>query len=926
MILKEYVNRGFENRKLRKTNSSRNKNTYDTEVCRRQLRMNSCLKKKRDVYLVYSGLYCLLFFFCFEIYLLIYHKSILWKADTFEMHYLQFLWVGRWVRHGLMTGEFPLWNPAFGYGADFLAGGISCLSDPLNWIAVIIPERFAEAGFHLVTFLRLYFCGLTFTWFGLRREQPPYAVLCGSILYTFCAYAYLGLYQSGFLLAMAALPLLIAGTDDLFEKKKSVLYVATFSYCALNSFYLTYMLALLIIAYFFLKFCFQEREERTLLHLARLTSRFLFYSIWAAAIAAVSLVPAALFMSGMSRMNLTAFVPLFYDKGFYSDLYKALITSYNMLGRDCEIGFSVLAVICVIAFLLVEKPGKKKTIVAFVLMTLGLCIPFVGYALNGFGYIANRWVWAYDFVIAWICVRMIPVLKNIEKRTITVVLAICVLYVILAYTAFEANGCFFLVMSIALILTGLLLFFFPRLTERQYQRLIVCLTCITVILPAYFQYSSNHRNYFGDNIPAGQAYDLALKSGGMPLLNQIESSDGTRYNAYGLPVVRNASWLYGVSGVDYYWNIYNSRIDDFHNSLALHTQFYNYSYEGLDRRSELMALLGVNHFFTDVDTDLKEIPAGFEIREAEINSGDRQICSYRPAEDNSLFSLFRNTLSTEEYEKLTPLERQQALLQACVLNTNSAKESEHNLILEEGEVPYRIETESGLTAGNGKIVVSEPNAAAVLSFKPQTDGEFYLYFEDLHFENGTEMDCTVRAEALSGEEVSGDMTQSLQFGNNRHHMYGGKHNWLLNFGRISEPIDAVRLTFRNPGTYSFQSIKIYTRSTTSILENISRLNNGAEQVAFSPDAFSLTVSTPDDAVLFAAIPYGKGWQATDNGEPVEVLCADGAFMAVELKPGTHELVFHYHDTPLTVGLIICVFAVVGYAVFEIRGQKRAGKK
>ena len=41
------------------------------------------LKKKRDVYLVYSGLYCLLFFFCFEIYLLIYHKSILWKADTF---------------------------------------------------------------------------------------------------------------------------------------------------------------------------------------------------------------------------------------------------------------------------------------------------------------------------------------------------------------------------------------------------------------------------------------------------------------------------------------------------------------------------------------------------------------------------------------------------------------------------------------------------------------------------------------------------------------------------------------------------------------------------------------------------------------------------------------------------------------------------
>ena len=33
----------------------------------------------------------------------------------------------------------------------------------------------------------------------MRRNQPSYAVLCGAILYTFCAYAYLGLIQSGLL-------------------------------------------------------------------------------------------------------------------------------------------------------------------------------------------------------------------------------------------------------------------------------------------------------------------------------------------------------------------------------------------------------------------------------------------------------------------------------------------------------------------------------------------------------------------------------------------------------------------------------------------------------------------------------------------------------------------------------------------------------
>lgn len=887
--------------------------------------MNDILKEKKIVYLVYTGLFCLLFFFCFEIWLLVYHKSILWSVDTFEMHYIPFLCFGRWIRNGIVTGEFPLWNPAIGYGADFLVGGISTLCDPLCWLAVILPERLAEEGFHLATFLRLYFCGLAFTWFGLRRNQPPYAVLCGAILYTFSAYAYLGLFQSGFLIALVALPLLTVGTDELFEKKKAVLYVVTLSCCALNSFYVTYMLALLVIAYFFLKFCFLPRNERTFSHLLRLTGRFLLFSLWAVAIAAASLVPAAMLMAGMSRLGLKPFVPVLYDKSFYIELYRGIITSFNMLHRDGEIGFSVLAVVCVLAFFLSGRLKSRKSAVAFLLMSVGLCIPWVGHAMNGFSYIANRWVWAYNFVVAWTCTLMLPDLRNLDKRTVVLVLSTCFLYALVGWLVFRDSDRFFLVMSFALLVTALLLFFFPRLSERQYQRAILCLTCVTVILPAYFQFSKNGLDWFSDNIPTGEAYDLALESGGMPLLNRVDTSDGTRYNNFGLPVVRNASLLYRVSGTELYNNLYNSSIDDFHNSIALHTEFHNFGYAGLDRRSELLALLGVNHFFTETAAASTELPLGFDIREAEMTSGGRQICAYRPSDDYSLFSFFRDTISREEYEKLTPVERQQVLLQACVLDTASRQTQAANLKIEDTAVPYRFAESGGLAAENGQVLAADPYAFIVLRFAPQTEGELYLSFENLVFENGDDTGCWIDVEALSDDEVVDRMTQSLYLGTNRHHMYGGKHNWLLNLGYIGEPIDALRIIFRDTGTYSFRNIYVDARSPASVLENIARLQRGVQQVSFSPDAFSLTVNTEEDGLLFTAVPYDRGWQATDNGEPVEIQCADLAFMAVKLGPGTHNLVFRYHNQSLIIGLVISLVALTGYIAFEIGKRKQMSK-
>ena len=883
------------------------------------------MNNKKKTYLLYSLLFCFLFFFCFEIYLLWYHKSILWKEDTYQIHYLQFLYLGRWVRHVISSHQFPIWDPSIGYGADFYNSMPGVFCDPLNWIAVFFPEKYAEVGFHLLIVTRLWLCGLAFTWFGMKKGQPQYATLCGAIIYTFCSCAYTGLYQSIFLLPMYLLPPMLIGADELFEKKRSGLYVGTLSLCAVISFYITYMMAILIMGYILLKWICAKNIEKTVLPFARMVGRFLLYSFWSALIAMVSLYPMAKLMTGMNRLSLEHVIPPFYSKSFYAGLFRGFINSYNMMHRDAEIGFSVLALVCVLALFMMRNRNRGLIRTVFLIMTLGLAVPYIGHVMNGFSYVANRWIWAYAFVVAWICTLVIPELRNLSMKNNFAISFLCLVYILISLGICRA-GRAFAYLSVVLLSVCAFLFLCNRLSDPRYRHAMIFLSCITVIIPAFFQYSAQYSDYFGDNLEAGTAYERALESKGMPLLNLVDTSDGTRFNSYGLPIIKNACWLYGISGMDYYLNLYNSDIDAFHSSVALHTGFNNFTYNGADRRSELLALLGVNHFFAE--KDFSGFPLGFEETEAETIAGGTEIESRKPEKETSLFTRFSETLSLEDYEKLSAYERQQALLQACVLDNRKESSALKTLVLDGEEIPYQISFESGLSLTNSGVQVSDEGSGLILSFPAQQDedGELYLCFDNLVYEYGDATAGSLKAEALWKKEKVNNDPQKLSIGTKAHHMYGGKHNWILNLGEISDSVDGIRIVFNNIGTYSFDAMRIYVRNRESALQNIERLNHDVSNVGISTNKFAVTVDNYEKEYLFASVPWDEGWSAYDNGMAIPIEKADIAFMAVELEPGHHEVVFQYHNTVIRMGLITSGLALAGYILFLWIERRRAQNK
>ena len=60
--------------------------------------------------------------------------------------------------------------------------------------------------------------------------------------------------------------------------------------------------------------------------------------------------------------------------------------------------------------------------------------------------------------------------------------------------------------------------------------------------------------------------------------------------------------------------------------------------------------------------------------------------------------------------------------------------------------------------------------------------------------------------------------------------------------------------------------------------------------------------------------FYPGWRATVDGEPTKILRANGAFRAVALDAGTHEVSFQYRPRSFVVGVACSAVALVGALV------------
>jgi uncharacterized membrane protein YfhO len=70
-----------------------------------------------------------------------------------------------------------------------------------------------------------------------------------------------------------------------------------------------------------------------------------------------------------------------------------------------------------------------------------------------------------------------------------------------------------------------------------------------------------------------------------------------------------------------------------------------------------------------------------------------------------------------------------------------------------------------------------------------------------------------------------------------------------------------------------------------------------------------------DEILFTTIPYASGWTVKVNGETVEPLIAQDAFIALKLNAGMNEIEMTYSPPGLAIGCLISIGALMIFVVF-----------
>jgi len=898
--------------------------------------------KHKRYWIEYTGLFCLLFFVCYAVWFIHYDKAFIRYVDGLEQHYVSYVYIGDWLReiartlirdHKLI---FPMWDESIGFGSDVFLSMYGGFTDPLYWGSVFIPTKYAEYGFDAMIVIKCWLCGWSYSCFALHKGKEYWPTLLGAVTYTFSGTMMLVFIESPCITWMYLLPFVMMGTCDIWENKNGRTYLIALAVSFFFNFYFSYMICLVVFFYCIVRLFVTEIPQGiTLREVSNKVIKFLGYSITAAGLAAVSIIPFLCQLFSSERLHTEYYIPRFFTSEYYGKLLGGFISFVNMSSRDCYMGFAAVTLPLVITLFLLKK---KHTVlkVGFFLMTIGLGVPYFGHVMNGMSYTSNRWVGAYCLCVAYIVTVVTPQLHRLTRKKCVIVLLAVILYAGLTMGLLEFRALNMVAATMAAAIFTLVMFALtakPMKQKRMYAIvLIAMITCLPV--KSIFSYSDTQENVTAYQVSSGTAYSSFFGKILRRTIEKLDMSNGIRYDERGLRRVRNANWITGLNGIDFYMNVCNNNIEEFNSDISLITAPYAGGYHDLNQRAEIEALMGVKYYVINVYTQGEnELPAEYD-EEEELDTRWEQLEVYTTGSDVSMVYGFEDSIPYSEYEELSPIDKQQTIMKSVVVDDAVAEDTVRDLDNQECNVEYELKLSDEVTKSeDGKLIAKNDGATFDLEFEKQEDAEIYVYFEGLDYRDGDTAIYKISLNALNGDQEIPYMIEDLNLTNYRAHMYVGRFNWMVHMGYAEDAVDTIRITLPFEGEYELESLKVYARKGDDIAANIEGLKPITDEVI--TERYSNTVEFEADNRtpynwIFVSIPYSTGWKATLNGEDCEVYKADTGFIAIRASgEDANKATMSYCTPGLRCGAMITIITfalIVLFGIFNQRKEKEEGKR
>ena len=853
-------------------------------------------------YGAYTALFAVMVYAVFY-YFFANNVSFINSADAFRQHIKALAYYAKWMRgviyhvvkdHSLNIQTFSL---GMGYGTDIYPTlQYYAIGDILNIPAVLVPNEYIYIYFQVVTFLRPFIAGLTFSalCFYLRPKASKIGVLTGMITYGFCTFfLFLGIWHPYFANPLIYMPLVILGAEKIIRENKSAFFAAAIFLSGSNNFFFFYMIVLLTVVYVIVRVAFTYKAQWK--KWGELVLKFFSAGIIGSLMAMVILLPVICAFPANPRSNTGITFSLFYGKEYYEQLVRNFYSFVYHGFYDTQIGFhgiillAVFMLIIRVVTLLVKKIRKTEDtnagaamqiFVIFALLILFVCLPAAGYALTAFAYVINRWTFAFALCAAFMLVDVWDDLFDLKWAQLLGMPVMAGLFYLLV--RFTHNRGYenamaelkLMVVGLAVVLVmGLInnLLKNPesiaiKLSRAAAQVLILALSLVGIAVNGYYGYSPEQGNmiqeYFNEVTP--ESMHILLESTEVQAVKEAVETKGEDPNAFyrytGRDLVWNASLIEGISSTQFYWSLANGVVSDYFKEMGNNDQ-QNFAYYALDDRAILNTLAGVRYyslrFYTD--EEVRYVPYRF------IHLHDRyNFAIFENMNPLSLGYAYYNVIPKKDYREMTAVERQEALLYGIVLDEDDPSYPEAEISYSSQSVPFEIRGEGNIKLEDGKWT-AEAGSSVHITFKGLENCETYLWFDDLYVDSPSDYPL-MNIMAMADENVV--TTKIIYYKTEKNQFYSDWHDYLLNMGYAEQAKDEMVITFTENGTYTFDDLKIYCQPLVNyenqirvlsqdMLENIELNKN---PISYATNRITGNITMEDNGIMCLTIPYSKGWK------------------------------------------------------------------
>jgi hypothetical protein len=95
---------------------------------------------------------------------------------------------------------------------------------------------------------------------------------------------------------------------------------------------------------------------------------------------------------------------------------------------------------------------------------------------------------------------------------------------------------------------------------------------------------------------------------------------------------------------------------------------------------------------------------------------------------------------------------------------------------------------------------------------------------------------------------------------------------------------------------------------------------------YTSTRIELRAEVSEPVFLVLSDTYHRGWQAWDNGRPVQILAADRALRALPLAPGRHTIEWRYRQPSVWIGLAVSLVTLAALAAGGLLSIRRARRR